>query len=75
MIGQQSVDLSELLKNVEVTADLYASLSSYTPSQQRSAFRMGANYASRLLTAIKDLVRAPPLVIAKTRGIFILLTL
>lgn len=50
------MDLPVLLETAELTADLYASLSAYTPSQQHSAFSKGA-YILNLITAVKKLVR------------------
>ena len=50
------MDLPALLETAELTDELYASLSAYTPSQQRSAFIMGA-YAINLLLAVRKLVR------------------
>lgn len=54
----QNADLPKLLENAEATADLYASLSTYAPSQQRLAFDSQIlDYPSMVLTAIENLVR------------------
>lgn len=62
------MDLPIWLENAEVTTDLYASLSTYSPLQQQSAFIMDLSYAFRLLNAIQKLVRLRLWLFAQLQG-------
>lgn len=58
MIGEQNLDIPDLLQHVEITDEsdkLYAALISYAPSQHHSAYE-GILFPTRFLTVIRNMV-------------------
>lgn len=68
MIDKQNVGILDLLQHAEITDELYASLTMYTPSQHRSVYYWGS-FATSFLNVIHNMVCVILFIYSYIRGL------